>query len=82
MSGDLNLDYSLDREKTMAGITHCWGMVVPHIVVNGQTLTPRIQREKHMGGWRARHVAGLPFAETHPDGRVIYATPGGGSYVA
>jgi hypothetical protein len=68
-------------EKTAPGFTRCWGVLVPHIVVNGVTLTPRIETELHQGRRVPRHIDGLPFAERHADGRIVYALPGGGAYI-
>lgn len=70
-----------DHERTMSGYTTYWNQVVPHIVVNGVTLTPRIRREKHGNGWHAVTIAGKPMIETTYDGKIVYATPGGGSYI-
>ena len=61
---------------TKPGQTQFWDCTVPHIVVNGLTLTPRIQ----MDGTKPRTIAGWPLVETI-GGRIVYAVPGGGSYV-
>ena len=70
------------KAYTVAGATCCWGIIVPHIEWNGIKLTPRIEREPaKSGGWQAKTVMGLPVAERAPDGRFIYALPGGGGII-
>jgi hypothetical protein len=73
---------ALERlDRTRPGLTRCWGVEVPHITVNGQTLTPRIETEIHMGRRVPKHIDGIPFVERQVDGSIVYALPGGGAYI-
>jgi hypothetical protein len=69
------------NERTSPGYTKCWGVIVPHIIVDGMTLTPRIETELHQGHRVPRHIDGVPFVERHLDGSIVYALPGGGAYI-
>ena len=68
-------------EHTSAGFTRCWSDIVPHILVGGIMLTPRLERYRANKGWKVREIDGWPVAERDAFDRIIYATPGGGAYV-
>lgn len=68
-------------EHTTAGCTRCFGEIVPHILVGGVYLTPRVERYRANGGWKPREIDGFPIAERDSFDRIIYATPGGGAYI-
>lgn len=56
--------------------------LIPHLKHQGMMLTPRIETEKAGEGYRIpREIMGLPICETMPDGRIVYALPGGLSHI-
>ena len=72
--------------KTLAGYTHCWDggrpQVIPHLIHQGRMLTPRIETvPAPLGKRAARTILGWPCVERTPAGAIIYATPGGGTFV-